>query len=191
MKIATFNANSIRSRLHVVLPWLKKHQPDVLCLQETKVVDDLFPSTDFTDIGYHPVFRGQKAYNGVALISKTPATRVSFGIDDAGAVDDSRLVCARVAGVWVVNTYVPQGREIDNPMYKYKLQWFRRLKALFERRFGPRTRIAWVGDLNVVDPYIRLFGQPVNPQTRYDFTVFGAYFAYTLVLSILHLRGII
>lgn len=149
MKIATFNANSIRSRLEVVLGWLKANNPDVLCIQETKVTDDLFPASAFHDAGYSVVFRGQKSYNGVCLISRQPAIDVSFGLDDGGQPDESRLVSARVGPVWIINTYVPQGREIDHEMYGYKLEWFRRLRKYFERHFKSTQKVVWVGDLNV------------------------------------------
>lgn len=149
MKIATFNANSIRSRLTIVLEWLKANNPDVLCIQETKVTDDLFPAAEFRAAGYSVVFRGEKSYNGVCLVSRVPASEVSFGLDDGGQPDAARLVSAKVGAVRIINTYVPQGREIDHEMYQYKLEWFRRLRKHFERHFKPSQKVVWVGDLNV------------------------------------------
>ncbi len=149
MKIATFNANSIRSRLEIILRWLKEHQPDVLCVQETKVEDKDFPAPAFREAGYNVAFRGQKSYNGVALISREMPTGVSFGLDDGGQADEPRLIRARVGPVQIVNTYVPQGRDLEHEMYAYKLEWFARLKRYFERHFTPRSKVAWVGDLNV------------------------------------------
>ena len=149
MKIATFNANSIRSRLDIVTAWLKANNPDVLCIQETKVTDDLFPVMAFEQAGYSVVYRGQKSYNGVCIISRQPATEVIFGLDDGGQPDESRLVSARVGPVRIINTYVPQGREIDHEMYRYKIEWFRRLREYFDRHFKPSQKIVWVGDLNV------------------------------------------
>jgi len=149
MKIATFNANSIRSRLEIILGWLKTNKPDVLCVQETKVVDKDFPSLAFVEAGYNVIFRGEKSYNGVALISLQKPSEIRFGFDDGGQADETRLVCAKVGPVYVVNTYVPQGREIDNPMYPYKLEWFKRLKAYFSRHFTMKTKLVWVGDFNV------------------------------------------
>jgi len=149
MRIATFNANSIRSRLDTILAWLTAHEPDALAIQETKAEDKDFPALAFAGAGYHVVFRGEKSYNGVALITRAKPAAVSFGLDDGLPADATRLVCARVGPVHVVNTYVPQGREIEHPMYAYKLEWFRRLKACFERRFTPRSKVVWVGDLNV------------------------------------------
>ena len=153
MKIATFNANSIRSRLGIILEWLARNRPDVLAIQETKVVDPDFPALAFVEAGYNVVFRGEKSYNGVALITAAKPSEVRFGLDDSESPDESRLVSARVGSVHVVNTYVPQGREITHPMYPYKLRWFRRLKEYFDRHFTPKQKVVWLGDLNVApDP---------------------------------------
>ncbi len=153
MKIATFNANSIRSRLPIILQWLAAHQPNVLGIQETKVQDDDFPIEAFEDAGWHVVFKGEKSYNGVALICKSEPEEVRFGFNDGGPADETRLIRAVVDGVSVVNTYVPQGRAIDHAMYKYKLRWYKRLKKLFEREYSSDQPVAWIGDINIaVEP---------------------------------------
>lgn len=149
LKIATFNVNSIRARMRVVLNWLGKNKPDVLCLQETKVQDKDFPALELRNAGYQVTFRGEKSYNGVALLSKTRPAEVSFGLEDGKQPDETRLVHAKVGPVHIVNTYIPQGREIDNAMYKYKLKWFKRLRNYFNRHFTPESLVVWVGDLNV------------------------------------------
>lgn len=148
MRLATFNCNSIRSRMDVILRWLAEHRPDVLCLQETKVQDSEFPRGPLEDAGWHVAFRGEKAYNGVALVSRQPLSDVSFGLDGAPR-DETRLACARLGKVSILNTYVPQGREIDHEMYQYKLLWFKRLRDFIEKRFSPADRVVWAGDLNV------------------------------------------
>jgi exodeoxyribonuclease III len=148
MKIATFNANSIRSRMDVILRWLAEHKPDALCIQETKVQDAEFPRQPIEGAGYHVVFKGEKAYNGVALISRTAPSEVSFGLDDMPR-DEPRLLHAKIGPVHIVNTYVPQGREIDHEMYKYKLEWFARLRRYFDQHFKTTDKVIWVGDLNV------------------------------------------
>jgi len=94
-------------------------------------------------------FHGEKSYNGVAILSRLVPSEVQFGIDDGKTPDQTRLVAARFGAVHVVNTYVPQGREITHEMYAYKLQWFARLKAFFDRHFTPKKQVVWVGDLNV------------------------------------------
>ncbi len=149
MKIATFNVNSVRSRIAPVIDWLGQNQPDVLCLQETKVQDEDFPVSAFTDSGYQAVFRGEKSYNGVAILSKQTPTDVHFGLDDGQEPDATRLIAAKFGPIHVVNTYVPQGRAIEHEMFRYKLQWLERLRKWFDRHFTPKTLLVWVGDLNV------------------------------------------
>lgn len=148
MKIVTFNCNSVRSRLEAVLRWLSEHSPDILCLQETKVQDAEFPAAAFADAGWHVVFKGEKSYNGVAIVSKQPADEVSFGLD-TDPKDEPRLAHARFGRVHVLNTYVPQGRDIEHPMYAYKLEWFARFKRYVTKRFEPSEPLLWCGDLNV------------------------------------------
>ena len=162
MKIATFNANSVRVRLPVILKWLKAQAPDVLALQETKVEDRDFPAEPFREAGYHAVFRGGKAYAGVAILARTPPAAVRFGLDDGGEPDGNRLLQAKVGPVMIVNTYVPQGREIDHPMYRYKLEWFGRLRRQFERRFTPRAKVVWLGDLNIAPEAIDIHNAPAQ-----------------------------
>ncbi|HUT16514.1 MAG TPA: exodeoxyribonuclease III [Anaerolineae bacterium] len=149
IKVATFNANSIRARLELVLDWLQREAPDVLCLQETKVQDGDFPAKAFEDVGYHVVFRGQKAHAGVAMVSKHEPEDVTFGFDDGREPDEARLLRAVVRGVPIVNTYVPQGRSIDLPVFRYKLEWFARLRQLFDLCYAPEKPLLWVGDFNV------------------------------------------
>jgi len=148
--LATFNVNSVRARLHVLIPWLERHEVDVMCLQETKVTDEDFPTDAFRDIGYHVAFKGQKSYNGVAIASRHVIEDVAAGFDGIeGPADESRLLRCRVQGVHIVNTYVPQGRAIDHENYAYKLEWFGRLAALFDAHYSPQDDLIWCGDLNV------------------------------------------
>jgi exodeoxyribonuclease-3 len=157
LKVVTYNANSIRSRLELVLDWLRREAPDVLCLQETKVQDTDFPAAPFRDAGYQVVFRGQKAHAGVAIVSREEPQEVAFGFDDGGPStgsgrsepDQPRLIRAVIAGIPVVNTYVPQGRSPDSEHFRYKLEWLARLRALFERHYSPQEPLLWMGDFNV------------------------------------------
>jgi len=162
MIIATFNANSIRSRLDAVLQWLDQRQPDVLCIQETKVQDADFPVEAITAAGWQVAFRGEKSYNGVAIISRQAPDEVSFGFDDGGPADETRLVRARFGAVSVVNTYVPQGRDIEHEMYRYKIEWLARLRKLFERHYAPADKLLWTGDLNVAPFDIDVY----KPETK-------------------------
>ncbi|MFU8781077.1 MAG: exodeoxyribonuclease III [Kiritimatiellia bacterium] len=149
MLIATFNANSIRSRLAVVLDWLKRYEPDMLCIQETKVQDHEFPLMPFEQAGWHVAFRGEKSYNGVAIISRHKPDHVSFGMHDGAPPDETRFCHAQFNDLHLINTYVPQGREIDHPMYAYKNEWFVRLRKWFTNNLTPTMPVVWVGDLNV------------------------------------------
>jgi exodeoxyribonuclease-3 len=149
LKAATFNANSVRARIDQVVAWLVREAPDVLCIQETKVQDKDFPEEPFVEAGFRVIFRGQKAYAGVALVSRTEPEDVAAGLDDGDEPDEPRLIRAVVRGVPVVNTYVPQGRDIESEHFQYKLAWFRRLRAFFERHYSPEEPLLWMGDLNV------------------------------------------
>jgi exodeoxyribonuclease-3 len=149
LKVVTFNANSIRTRLEQVVDWLGREASDVLCLQETKVQDPDFPAESFRAAGYHVVFRGQKAYAGVAIVSREEPQEVAFGLDDGKNADEARLIRAVIRGIPVVNTYVPQGRSPDSEHFQYKLEWLARLRAFFERHYSPQEPLLWVGDFNV------------------------------------------
>ncbi len=164
MRVATFNCNSIRTRLATVVAWLGRHQPDLLALQETKVVDGQFPLAALQGAGYHVAFRGMKAYNGVALLSRQPPDEVQFGFDDGQPADEARLLRARFGNLQVVNTYVPQGRDVEHAMFAYKLQWYERLAAYFRRHLRPQEPALWLGDLNVAAEPIDVFnpGQRAN-----------------------------
>lgn len=148
-KVATYNCNSIRSRLPLVLSWLSREKPDVLCLQETKTPDAEFPTLAFQEAGYHVVFRGFKGQAGVAVATLDEPKDVHFGLDDGGPPDEDRLILLWVRGIPVVNTYVPQGQSVDSPMFQYKLEWLSRLKKFFARRFSPDEPLLWCGDFNV------------------------------------------
>ncbi|MHC4154028.1 MAG: exodeoxyribonuclease III [Planctomycetota bacterium] len=163
MKVGCFNVNSLRARLPVVLAWLAQHEPEVLCVQETKVQDADFPGKDFDKLGYKYVFKGQKSYNGVAIFSRGGMKDVRYGFEDEPN-DGPRLIKAEIEQVAIVNAYVPQGYMTESEKFEYKLNWFGRLREYFERNFQPTDAVLWVGDLNVapeaIDVYDpeRLFG---------------------------------
>lgn len=149
LRIATYNVNSVRARMSILVPWLDLVQPDLVALQETKVQDPDFPAAPFRDLGYHVVFRGEKSYNGVAILSKDEPSHVAFGFGAGARADETRLATATVRGVRLVNTYVPQGRALDDPMFAYKLEWFARLRSYLARSGSPDAPMVWVGDFNV------------------------------------------
>jgi exodeoxyribonuclease-3 len=149
--IATFNTNSIRSRLHIVIPWLEKNPVDVLCIQETKVQDEDFPKESFNKIDYNVIHKGQRSYNGVAIASKHEMKDIAVGFDDSenSPEDEARLIRCVVKDIPVVNAYVPQGKALDHMYFQIKLRWFGRLRDLFERNYSPDEPLLWCGDLNV------------------------------------------
>jgi exodeoxyribonuclease III len=149
MKLVTWNVNSIRARLARVTAFLKRVAPDVACLQETKVVDADFPADAFRELGYHCAFHGQKTYNGVAILSLAPPSEIWKGMEDGEADPEARLVAAAIAGVRVVDVYVPNGQTVESPKYAYKLRWLARLRAFLERRCRADEPLVVAGDWNV------------------------------------------
>ncbi|NEQ49369.1 MAG: exodeoxyribonuclease III [Leptolyngbya sp. SIO3F4] len=157
MQVASWNVNSVRTRLEHVTNWLKNNSDvDVLCLQETKVVDDDFPRTPFEDLEYHTYVYGQKAYNGVALISKVPLEdiRLGFGAildeDTVGNLDDQKRVISGVLnGVRILNLYVPNGSAIGSDKYTYKLCWLALLKQYLTKTLAETTKLNVCGDFNI------------------------------------------
>ncbi|MBI2963168.1 MAG: exodeoxyribonuclease III [Deltaproteobacteria bacterium] len=149
MKLASWNVNSIRARLDRVVEWIDRNRPDVLCLQETKVADDLFPREPFESRGYQVTAFGQKTYNGVAIVSRQPAADVVRGLPLPNPDPGSRLLCATVADLRVVNVYVPNGRAVDSPYFAQKLDWLRRLSGYLDETARPSDAIVLCGDFNV------------------------------------------
>jgi len=167
-KLATYNANSIRVRLPLVLDWLKREKPDVLCLQETKVQDQDFPEQPFQDAGYHVVFRGRKGGAGVATASREEPEEVSYGFPNEVPPDEDRLLRITLQGLIIVNTYVPQGQEVNSPVFQYKLEWLERLRHYFSSQFSPKKPLIWCGDFNVAPEEIDVY-DPNHLANNVDF----------------------
>jgi exodeoxyribonuclease-3 len=148
MKVATYNCNSVRKRLPIILEWLKKEKPDVLALQETKVQDKDFPVEAFREAGYFAYYRGIKSYHGIATLTREEPSEVSYGFQPGPDSEDFRLIQTVVRGVRIVNTYVPQGYDIESDKYQYKLKWFARLRKYFDKYLKANEPIIWLGDLN-------------------------------------------
>jgi exodeoxyribonuclease-3 len=131
MKIATWNVNSIRSRLHQLLPWLKDAAPDVVLLQELKCTEDTFPKMEIEDLGYNLAIHGQKTYNGVAILSKFPLSDIECGLAGDASDDQARYIEAVVStkhsAIRVVSVYVPNGQSPDSEKFPYKLKFLERL----------------------------------------------------------------
>jgi exodeoxyribonuclease-3 len=156
MQVATWNVNSIRTREAQVLTWLEEHPVDILCLQETKVIDRDFPSACFQALGYHIYIFGQKAYNGVACLSKHPLEAVNLGFSSLLGADfalwdeQKRVISATIDKLRVVNVYVPNGAEVGSDKYNYKLQWLEILKNYLQvMREQFSEEICLCGDFNI------------------------------------------
>ena len=148
MKIATWNVNSLAVRLPQVLDWLAAHQPDALCLQETKLTDDKFPHAEFTAAGYLSEWHGQKTYNGVALLTRTPATDIVKnipGLDDPQA----RVIAGTVMGVRVIGAYMPNGQAPDSDKFVYKMRWLTALREWVAAEMAVHPKLALLGDYNI------------------------------------------
>lgn len=153
IKVATWNVNSLRTRLPHVLEWLDTHQPDVLCLQETKVEDTLFPTEPFLSRGLHLAMHGQKSYNGVALISRAPLTEVAMGFGAEGLPElfnsQTRLIAATTAGIRVVSAYVPNGESPTSDKFLFKEAFYGHLTNYVQRNLQTHPKLVLVGDFNI------------------------------------------
>jgi exodeoxyribonuclease III len=157
MKIATWNVNSIRTRLEIVTNWLQQNPVDVLCVQETKVTDEQFPIEAIEACGYHVYISGQKSYNGVAMLSKRLLTNVSRGFagvlspEIVGDLDDQkRVITGNLDGVQIVNLYVPNGNMVTSEKYPYKLSWLELLGQYLATTIkSGQSSICVCGDFNI------------------------------------------
>ena len=148
MKLATWNVNSLNVRLPHVLDWLAVNEPDVLCLQETKVPDDAFPLAALREAGWTATYSGQKTYNGVAIVSRVEGTDIATGIPDFDD-EQKRVICGRWNGVQVVCAYFPNGQSVGSDKYAYKLRWLEALHRWLGRESTRESRIALLGDYNI------------------------------------------
>jgi len=148
MKIATWNVNSLKVRLPHVLDWLAAAQPDILCLQETKTTDENFPVEAIEAAGYHCVYSGQKTYNGVAILSKTPAEDI---LTDIPGLDDvqRRILGASIGRVRVLNLYVVNGQEVGSEKYAHKLHWLEQITAFVQNELEQHAHFVALGDFNI------------------------------------------
>jgi exodeoxyribonuclease-3 len=130
------------------LDWLTEHNPDVLCLQETKVQDKDFPTEAFKNAGYRAVYTGQKAYNGVAVISKLPGDMTRLNLYDSDG-EDARFIRTRINEIPLINVYVPQGYEVGSDKFEYKLRWLTDLLDFVKNSYDPAMPLIVAGDFNI------------------------------------------
>lgn len=149
MKIVTWNVNSLRAREDLVLDWIEQHEPDIVCMQETKVTDQEFPEHLFHELDYEIEYFGQQSYNGVAIAAREDLEDVVRGFPGAGPEDDKRLIAATVGGIRVIDIYLPNGQAYGSEKYAFKLGWMDELQAFLEAGPGPDTPIVLLGDFNI------------------------------------------
>ncbi len=150
MRIATWNVNSLKARLPRVEEWLAYAQPDVLCLQETKLADTAFPTLAFGALGYESAHHGEGRWNGVAILSRVGLDGVVAGFSDEREPDtDARLLWATCGRVRVASIYVPNGRGLEDDHYRYKLDWLARLRTHLDQHGDPAAPLAICGDYNI------------------------------------------
>ncbi len=157
MKIATWNVNSIRARLDHALDWLERVKPDVLCMQETKVEDDDFPTDEFLRLGYAVAMNGQLSYNGVAILSQLPMKDIKLGLLHEPDTADKRAISASIAGIRVYSVYVPNGKAVSSPSFPEKLDWLGRLRATLDAHVDPKSDVLVCGDFNIATDERDLF----------------------------------
>ncbi|HEX2735932.1 MAG TPA: exodeoxyribonuclease III [Polyangiaceae bacterium] len=149
MRVATWNVNSLRARQDLVLDWLRRTQPDVLCMQETKVEDDDFPTDELQRMGYSVVMAGQKSYNGVAIAARKLIRNVKIGLLDSGPDEDKRILSAQIGKLHVFCCYVPNGKSVLSPDFEFKLSWLGGLRRTLDAWADPGKDIVVCGDFNI------------------------------------------
>ena len=148
MKLTTWNVNSLKVRLPQLLDWLPVSQPDVVCLQETKLTDEAFPKAEIEAAGFQVAFSGQKTYNGVAILSSLPMVDIQVGIP--GFEDEQKRVLAAIVGdTRVICIYIPNGQSLDSDKYQYKLRWLDALVSWLKDELTRYPRLALLGDYNI------------------------------------------
>ena len=180
MRIATWNVNSVNQRIEPLTHWLKERQPDIVCLQEIKCVDDAFPRGPVGDLGYNIAVHGQKTYNGVAILSKFPLEDVKSGLPGERSEDQARFIEAVVSvpngALRVASIYLPNGNPAPGDKYDYKLAWMERLTAYARERLELEEPLILAGDFNAIptpadvhDPELWQDDALYLPETRAKF----------------------
>lgn len=147
--VATWNVNSIKARHERVIAWLQKLNPDVVCLQELKITEDVFPFDEVAELGYNAAVFGQKTWNGVAILSRHEITDVRKGMQDDVDDPQSRVIACKTAGVDVIGVYVPNGKVVGSDSWEYKMSWMQRLRSYLDREFDPEGEVLLCGDINI------------------------------------------
>ncbi|QQR88761.1 MAG: exodeoxyribonuclease III [Myxococcales bacterium] len=149
MKVASWNLNSVRARKERLLNWLENQGPDLLCLQELKGIEKVFPSSEVAELGYHAALYGQPTYNGVAILSREQGTIKKRGMDDGTDDPQARLIHVGFANFDAISVYVPNGSEVGSDKHAYKLQWLERFANYLQKHCDPSKPLLVCGDFNI------------------------------------------
>jgi exodeoxyribonuclease-3 len=159
MQIATWNINGLRARLDFILHWLRSREPDIVGLQELKITEDLFPYSVFEEEGYYAVNNTQKAWNGVSILSRAEPQTIRVGLpgqEDQGA----RLIAASVDGISFITAYCPNGKSVEHPDFKRKLEWFDSLAHELDQNYAPTDSVVLCGDFNICPSHLDSWNEP-------------------------------
>lgn len=149
MIVASWNVNSLAVRMPQLVSWIEEHRPNVICLQETKLVDDKFPKAEFDALGYSYEFYGEKTYNGVAIISDRPIMNVQKGFLEEEEPKAKRFIEAMIDDTYILNVYIPNGQRVGSDKYEYKLKWIDSLRDHLDKQHNPDTKLLLCGDFNI------------------------------------------
>jgi exodeoxyribonuclease-3 len=180
MRIATWNVNSLKQRIDNLAAWLAERQPDIVCLQETKCVDEAFPRAQLEGLGYNLAIHGQKTFNGVAILSKSRFDEVTPGLPGDDSDDHARFIEASIStkegSLRVASIYLPNGNPVASEKYPYKLRWMDRLSRYVDDRLKLEEQFVLAGDFNVIPGPEDVYNPPAwiedalfRPQTREKF----------------------
>ncbi len=157
LRVATWNVNSIRTRLEHAKAWIKAKSPDVICLQETKVVNEDFPKAFFEELGYTCHIHGQKSYNGVAFITKREMTNIQCGFPDGDLNEQTRVIRGECEGVQIINLYVPQGESVDSEKFVFKEAFYGKIMDMLKGEYDPSKDVLLCGDMNIAPAAIDVY----------------------------------
>jgi len=149
LTVATWNVNSVKARHERLIDWLKKLEPDVVCLQELKVPNEQFPADELADLGYSAAVHGQPTWNGVAVLSREEISDVVRGMDDDSDDEQARVISCRTAGIGIIGVYVPNGKSVGSDSWEYKMKWFDRLARHIDANFSAADELILCGDFNI------------------------------------------
>ena len=190
MLIATWNVNSVRTRLSQITNWINEVNPDILCLQETKVIDDAFPLSHFKELGYEVLIHGQKSYNGVAIISKFKIENIKKGFTNENEGEEisielnkqKRLISADINGLKIITVYVPNGSSIDSDKFDYKINWLNNLSAFLDEQVKDDDLVCFVGDFNIAPSKI-----DIHAPQKYEGGIMASKIERESLLSLIHI----